>query len=264
MNYTGKIVWITGASSGIGEALTYLFSKEKAKIIISARRENELERVKNNCAENADNIFIAAFDLLDTKNIDELTNSLIKKFGRIDLLINNGGMSQRSYIEETPIENDRKLMEVNFFSSITLTKSVLPTMIKQKSGHIVAISSIVGKFGFPLRSAYSASKHALHGFYETARLELKKKNIKVTIAIPGRVQTNISKNALSGNGKPYGKMDGGQKHGIPVELCAQQIIDAIKKNKKEVNIGGKEVLLVHIRRFFPAIFEKIALKVKST
>ena len=264
MNYQGKIIWITGASSGIGEALVYLFCKQKAKIIISARRIIELERVKNNCGENSENIIIAPFDLLDTKKIQETADSLIKKFNKIDLLINNGGISQRSMIEETPLENDRKIMEVNYFSSVALTKSVLPSMIKQKSGHIVVVSSVVGKFGFPLRSAYSASKHALQGFFETARLELKQKNINVTIVIPGRVNTNISKNALSSNGKPYGKMDIGQKHGIPVESCAKKIIKAIDKNKKEVNIGGKEIFMVHLRRFFPSLFEKIALKVKPT
>ena len=151
MNFNNKIVWITGASSGIGEALAYAFAKQGAKLVLSARRENELQRVKNGCTGSPD-ILLLPFDLEDTSKVDILTQQVIKYFGRIDILINNGGISQRSLTKDTPIELDRKLMEVNYFSYVALTKSLLPQFIKQNSGHIVVISSIAGKFGFHLRS----------------------------------------------------------------------------------------------------------------
>ena len=173
-------------------------------------------------------------------------------------------MSQRALIKETPLELDRKLMEINYFGNIALTKAVLPYMLAQKSGHIVTVSSIVGKFGFPLRAAYSASKHALHGFYETMRTELKADNIRVTIAIPGRVKTQISVHALLKDGTSNNKMDEGQATGISAEKCAADIIKAIKKNKKEVLIGGKELLLAHIHRFVPGLYYRIVDKVKPT
>ncbi len=190
-------------------------------------------------------------------------NKIVQKYSSIDYLVLNGGVSQRSLANETPIEIDRKLMEVNYFGNIAITKAVLPQMIGQQYGHIIIVSSIVGKFGFPLRSAYSASKHALHGFFETLRAEHKKDNIKITIVIPGRVKTNISVNALNKEGKQHGEMDLGQEKGISAKSCSKQIIRSIKKNKKETLIGGKELFMVKIRRYVPFIFYKIVNKIEA-
>ncbi|MGZ4035760.1 MAG: SDR family oxidoreductase, partial [Bacteroidia bacterium] len=201
--YKNKIVWITGASSGIGEALAHAFAAEGAKLILSARRNDELVRVKNSLKLNDADVLILPLDLSDTSHVNELTKQVISKFGRIDILVNNGGMSQRSLAKDTSLENDRKLMEINFFGTVALTKSVLPFMLKQKSGHIIAMSSISGKFGFYLRSAYSASKHALHGFFESLRMEIYNDNIKVMIICPGRIKTNISINALTSDGSRH-------------------------------------------------------------
>jgi short-subunit dehydrogenase len=158
----------------------------------------------------------------------------------------------------------RKIMEINLFGAVLLSKYVLPVMLKNGGGHIVATSSISGKFGFNLRSAYAASKHALHGFFESVRLENYKENIRVTIVCPGRVRTNISLNALTAEGKAHGKMDDGQDGGISAESCAKQILKAIRKNKKEVLIGGKELLMVHFKRFTPFIFNRIIRNIKPT
>jgi len=178
-------------------------------------------------------------------------------------LIVNGGISQRSLTSETPLEVDRRLMEINYFGNIAITKAVLPHMIKQKSGHIITVSSIVGKFGFPLRSAYSATKHALHGFYETLRFEHQKDNIKVTVVVPGRIKTNVSINALNKDGKQHGKMDPGQDQGMSAEECSRQMIKAIRKNKKEVLIGGRELMMVRLRQFLPFLFYKIVNKIEA-
>jgi len=185
------------------------------------------------------------------------------QFNQLDYLIINGGISQRSYIKETPLEIDRQLMEVNYFGHIAITKAVLPYMIKQQSGHIATVSSIVGVFGFPLRSAYSASKHALHGFYETLRIEHLKDHIKVSIIIPGRVKTNISLNAINENGLPYNKLDEGQAKAMSPKKAAKGILKGLRKEKKEILIGGTELIMVYLKRFFPFIFHRIANKVKQ-
>ncbi len=262
MNFNNKIVWITGASSGIGEALAYAFAKQGAKLVLSARRENELQRVKNGCTGSPD-ILLLPFDLEDTSKVDILTQQVIKYFGRIDILINNGGISQRSLTKDTPIELDRKLMEVNYFSYVALTKSLLPQFIKQNSGHIVVISSIAGKFGFHLRSGYSASKHALHGFFESMRMEVYDNNIQVLMVCPGKIKTNVSINAITESGAKLNEMEASHEKAMSGEDCAAQIVRAISKNKYEVFIGGGELNAVRLKRFFPNLFFRIIRKVKS-
>lgn len=264
MNVKNKTIWITGASSGIGEALCYELAKDDCKLVISSRRVDELKRVKEQCNLDDSKVFILPFDLLNIPSAMKLAQQAVNAFGKVDILINSGGISQRSFVKDTPLEIDRKIMEVNYFATIALSKAVLPQMINMGEGHIVAISSIVGKFGFPLRSAYSASKHALHGFFETAQAEFKNENINFLIAVPGRVKTNISTNAVTKTGDAYGKMDEGQISGISAQDCAQKIIKAIKKNRKEVNIGRSDILLVYIHRYAPWLYRKIVAKVSAT
>jgi len=222
-----------------------------------------LETVQIECLLFTDQCAVIPLDLEKNTDYELQVNELIQKYATIDYLLVVGGISQRSLAHETPIDIDRKLMEINYFGNIAITKAVLLQMIKHQSGHIITVSSIVGKFGFPLRSAYSASKHALHGFYETLRAEHKKDNINVTIVIPGRVKTNISVNALNKEGKQHGEMDPGQDGGISAESCSKQIIRSIKKNKKEVLIGGKELFMVKIRKYVPFLFYKIVNKIEA-
>lgn len=264
MKFKHKIIWITGASSGIGEATAYAFAREGAQLILSSRREDELNRVRQNCEQWATQCLVIPMDLTDQTSIQKATESVKRNTGRIDILFNNGGISQRSLFYETPLEIDRKVMEIDYFGHVALTKAVIPIMLEQGSGHIAINTSITGKFGFPLRSAYAASKHALHGFFDSARAELYAKNIQVTIICPGRIQSNISINAITKDGKNYGKMDEGQAKGLPAEKCARQIIKAIYHQKKEVLIGGKEVIMVHIKRFLPSLYYRLAAKVKPT
>ena len=155
-------------------------------------------------------------------------------------------------------------MEIDYFSSVILTKAILPQMLSQKSGHIVAISSISGCFGFPLRSAYCAAKHAMYGFYESLDIEVRKRGVFVTIVAPGRIQTDISFSALSKDGTPHGKMDDAQAFGMPVETCVRKMLASISKQKHEALIGRKEVIMVHIYRKIPALFHKIIANVKPT
>lgn len=261
-NFQDKVVWITGASSGIGEALAYQFAQKGATLILSARRVTELERVKATCGEDkADRIHIVPLDLTQTEGVEALANEWVKKLGHIDVLINNGGISQRSLAVETPMSVDRRIMEVNYFGQVALTKAVLPHMIKQQSGHIAAISSLTGKFGFPLRSAYAASKHALHGYFETVLLENHANGIGVTVVNPGRIKTAISINALGKDGEATGVMDPGQAKGLPADVCAARIIRAIQRNRPDVTIGKADVLMVYFKRYIPGLFRAIAKRI---
>jgi len=262
--FKGKVAWITGASSGIGEALVYAFTERGAIVVASSNDPGGLERVKNNCAVPSEMIHCIPFDLAEMSDIEETVGKEIEKLGRIDYLLNLGGISQRARIDETPLWLDRKIFEINYFGTIALTKAVLPYMIKQQSGHVLATSSISGRFGFPLRSAYSASKQALHGFFETLYLENKKYNIRSTVIIPGRVKTAISIHALNAEGKEHGRLDDGQAGGITPEKAAETIIKGIIKDKREILVGKGELTLLHIRRYLPWLFFRIADRIKST
>lgn len=263
-SFSGKTAWITGASSGIGEALVYELAKRGANLIISSNDPDGLARVKNACSEAADRVTCMPFDLSDTSEIVNLVESQMKNLAKIDFLFNIGGISQRSRVDETPLWIDRKIFEINYFGTIAFTKAVLPYMIRQKSGHIAATSSISGRFGFPLRSAYSASKQALHGFFETLFLENKNNNIRTSVIIPGRVRTSISYHALDSEGREHGKLDEGLAKGIPPEKAARIIIRGILRNKREILVGGSELTMLYIRRICPWLFFRIADKIKST
>ncbi len=256
-----KTIWITGASSGIGRALAIAFSKENAQLILTSRNEKKLNEVAELCKPAK--CFVLPADLSETKELNQLVKKAMDCTGQIDLLMNNAGRSQRSLAKETDIRIDRQLFELNFFSAIELTKLVMPHMIKRKEGHIAVISSISGKFGFPLRTAYAATKHALQGFFESLRTELKADNIKVSIISPGRIKTNISLHALTKDGTSHGEMDPGQENAISAEKCARKIVSGIKKNKKEMLIGGKEILLVYIHRFLPFLYHRIVNKISA-
>ncbi len=262
--FIGKIAWITGASSGIGEALVHEFIRRGAKVVASSNDQPGLERVKASCGNLSDMVICVPFDLSDTSGIDKIVEQQIKVLGRVDFLLNIGGISQRARIDETPLWLDRKIFEINYFGTIALTKAVLPYMISRKSGHILATSSITGRFGFPLRAAYSASKQALHGFFETLYLENKKFNIRSSVIIPGRVRTQISLHALGSDGKEHGKMDDGLAKGISPDKAARIIIRGLVKNKREILVGKGELLMLHIRRYCPSLFFRIADKIKST
>ncbi|MEO7988814.1 MAG: SDR family oxidoreductase [Chryseolinea sp.] len=259
-----KVIWITGASSGIGEAITYELARRGAKLILSARRKEELERVKGNCIASAQpNIRVLALDLSQSSTLQLSTEAAIQIFGHIDILFNNGGISQRSLTKDTVLDVDRRIMEVDYFGTITLTKYLLPHFLQRKSGHYVTISSVMGIIGTPYRSAYAAAKHALHGFFDSLRAEVWRENIFVTVICPGWIRTNITMNALVGDGTNLNKMDGTTEDGMLPEELAKRIATAIEKKKREVYIGGtKEVMAIYMHRFFPGVFANIVKKAK--
>ena len=261
MDFKDKVVWITGASSGIGEFLTYALADLGALIVISARNKRELERVRNNCPDS-NKIWVEPLDVSDFEKIPPLAKKILDQFGQIHYLINNDGISQRALIQDTSFEVDQKIMNVNFLGSVALTKAVLPSMIKSRIGHIIVMSSVLGKMGVPWRSSYSASKHALHGYFDSLRAEVFKHNIKVTLICPGYVHTNVTINALKGDGSKNNVMANSTAGGFTPAEFAQKVIRAISKEKKEVYIGRKEVLGVYINRFAPSLFARIARSMK--
>jgi short-subunit dehydrogenase len=265
MKIEGKVAWITGASSGIGAALAGELFEGGATVVISARSASRLEEIKARLEKKAPGrCFAVPLDVTNKISVQEAVKQVKLLTGRVDILINNAGVSQRSYALDTSLEVDRELFEVNFFGAVAVTKGIAPLMISQGSGHIVVISSMAGKYGFRMRSAYSASKHALQGYFETLRAELYQDNIQVTIVCPGRIKTDISIHSLMGDGQTYGKMDKGQALGVPVEKCAKIIVRAIEHNRKEIFIGKRELLLLIIRRVCPPLYYKIANSASPT
>ena len=263
--FKNKRIWITGASSGIGEALSKAFAERGAQLILSARNEQELNRVAAGCAEaGATSVIVQPLDLARHETIPGVAESILNRVGKVDILINNGGVSQRALALDTSLEVDKKIMDINFFGTVALTKSVLPNMLTHQLGHIVTITSLTGKFGSPLRSSYAASKHALHGFFDSLRAELGQTPVKVTLICPGFVQTNVSVNALTGDGSRQNKMDEATEKGMSPEVLAQKILRAIETGKEEIYTGGKEVLAVYLKRFFPGYFSKLIKKAKVT
>lgn len=252
--------WITGASSGIGRATAVEAARHGHNLILTSRAGDALEETAQLCGEHAK---VLPYDLSKTDGLAELADKAWDLFpGGVDVLFCNAGQSQRTLVEDTDEDMIRRIMELNYFSVVLLTKAVLAKMLAAgKKGTLSCTTSINGRFGFPLRCAYSSSKHALYGFFETLAAEYHKKGIRVTIICPGRVNTNISLHALEKGGKEHGKLDAGQAGGISSEKAGRQIYKALMKGKAEKNVGGKELLMLYIKRFFPYICRIIARNV---
>ena len=263
MNLANKVVWITGASSGIGEGITYALAKEGCKLIISSRRTEELNRVKNNIKLADKDILVLPIDLEQHQNANDWLKKVIEKFSRIDILINNGGISQKSFALETDANVERKIMDINYFGSVALSKIVAPIMQKQKSGKIVAIASIIGRFGLPDLSTYSASKHAVYGFYDSFRLELRDDNIKVLIVSPGFINTNVAINAVKGDGKLVNENSPAMEKGMKTDVFAKKFLNALKSNRNHKYIGKKEIYAVPFKMIFPNTFYNLMYKMSK-
>ncbi|MFK7925494.1 MAG: SDR family oxidoreductase [Bacteroidia bacterium] len=261
--FQNKVFWITGASSGIGEAIAWQAIAEGAKVVLSARRKNELERVKE-ASSKPENCMVLPLDLTQSDSFPAALAKVEAHFGPVDVLVNNGGISQRGQVWETDLSVHRRIMEINYFGAVALTKTVLPTMVERKSGHVVGISSLSGKFGWHQRSAYAASKHALDGFLETAWLELQPHNVHTTIVSPGRIKTNISYNALTADGTQHGQLDPGQVKGLPADVCAKKVLHAVERQKAEVIIGKADRIMYWLKRFWPGGFRWLALRIEAS
>ncbi|MEJ7692259.1 SDR family oxidoreductase [Daejeonella sp.] len=263
MQFKNKVIWITGASSGIGEAVTYKMNQLGARLIISSRTGDALYKVKASCKGNPMDIHVLPLDLANTESLPEKAAAAEKIYGHVDMIIHSGGVSQRSLAIDTDIKVAQSIMDTNFWGTVVLTQAILPRMMARNSGHIVIISSLVGKFGTKFRSAYSASKHALHGYFDSLRTEITPE-IKIMIVCPGFIKTNVTYNALKADGSRQNTMDDAQANGMPAFECANEIVKAIGAGKQEVYIGGKEKYGVLLKRFFPGLFSNIIRRAKVT
>ena len=250
-------IWITGASSGIGEALAIAFAKGGARIILSGRDEAKLAAVKKSCKHSKKHI-IVPFDISDAEQAKEAYDAATAQVGKIDWLINNAGVSQRSLIMETSEEVERQIMEIDYFAQTRLTRLVLPDMIAQGGGKVVMISSVAGLLGTQYRGAYGAAKAALHMWANSLRAELHGQGIEVATIFPGFIQTNVSINALTGDGSAQGTMDEATNKGLTATAFAKQVVKALGNNKEYIIVGGKqEKLATRVNRLSPPKLYKL-------
>lgn len=260
MRFKDQVVWITGASSGIGEGLALGFAREGAKLVLSARRADQLERVKASCA-GASDVLLVPFDMVDEIGRAQAVELVLRRFGHIDIMVHNAGISQRSLAKDTALHVDRAIMELDYFAVIALTKLILPSMLGRKSGHFVVTSSVAGKFGTPLRSAYCAAKHALHGYFDTLLVECAPDNISVSLLVVAGVQTDVSLHALKGDGSRWGRMDETQSKGMSVAECTRIVLDGVAKKNHEINVlvppSDRFILM---RRLIPGVFYRMLIK----
>lgn len=264
MKLGGKVVWITGASSGIGAALAVRLAQRGARLLLSARRAGRLEQVRDRCG--AAQVAVLPMDIADTAAAPARVREAAALFGRIDVLINNAGVSQRSLFAETEPAVIGRLLEADLLAPILLTHAVLPLLIEQKSGHLVFVSSLAGKIGAPLRTAYCAAKHGLCGFADSLRAELWRHGIGVTVAVPGFVRTEISLASLDGAGMARAIMDPGQATGISAERCAAAIVAAIERDRREVAVGMglRGTLALALRRLAPGLLARSLRSARAT
>lgn len=262
MTLANKTIWITGASSGIGESLAIELAGRGAKLVLSARRSEELERVRKRCADPS-RVFVLPLDVSDTDAAAKNVTRAIELAGPIDVMVHNAGIGQRALAKDTPLSEDRRVMELNYFGVVALTKALLPSMQQRHTGHFVVVSSVTGYVGTPHRTAYAASKHALHGFFEGFRAEVFADGIAVTMICPGFVRTEITKKALvasGGSAADHTATEGG----LAPEVAARSIAKAIDRRARETYVGGAEIGGIYLRRYAPALLAQLLRRVKTT
>lgn len=253
------MVWITGASSGLGAALARAFASEGARLVLSARRKEALERVRSECAKPEAHA-VVPLDLACSAGFPALAEEVMRTCGRIDLLINNGGVSQRGLALETTEAVERRIMEVDYFGTVALTKAVAPHLVRRRSGRIVVISSVMGYLGTPMRSSYAAAKHALHGYFDSLRAELWRDGVRVTIVCPGYVRTAVSANALTADGSQHERLDGKTARGMDPASCAAKIVAGLSRGKDEIHVGGGELWGIWLQRWAPRLLARVVRK----
>ncbi len=243
MKLKGQTIWITGASSGVGEGMAKVFYREGASLVLSARRQEELERVKAECrGGGSGRIDIVPFDVTDAAAREAAVRMVLDRHGRLDVLVNNAGIGQRSAAKDTSFDVDRRIMEVDFFAPVALAKLVLPRFIEQQSGRFIVTSSVAGKHAVPHHSAYCAAKHALHGYFDTLRVEHLQDNIHVTLLVIAGIKSNVFRHALTGTGAEYGPSEWDGGNGMSAEACAERVVEGMLADEYELVIGIEAAL----------------------
>ncbi len=259
MKWENKMVWIIGASSGIGQGLAMAINQLGGFVVLSSRNSSSLQNTQSQL-RHPEKSGVILLDLTNDESIAQAIAQYEQQFKQIDTLIHSGGISQRSLALETTSESTELIFKSNFLGQIPITQYAAKKMIARQSGKIVVITSFTGKWGFFLRSSYAASKHALHGFYDSLRMEIENDGVQIHLVTPGFIATDISKNAIDPTGQATGEMDNNQQQGISASLCAQQILQGIDKEKTEFGVGGSELKALWIHQYFPNLFQKILRK----
>ncbi|MEJ8567849.1 SDR family oxidoreductase [Elongatibacter sediminis] len=263
--FANQVVWITGASSGIGEALAVEFARQRARLVLSARRRDELERVRQRCLDTdagRGTILVLPLDITDHDAMPAAVEEVTTTIGPVDLLINNAGISQRSKCLDTDLAVYRRLFEIDVFGQIALTRAVLPGMLARSSGHIAVTSSVAGKVGAPFRTGYCAAKHAVMGFFDALRAEVDEHGIEVSTIVPGFIRTNISKAAITGTGEAFGRTDSNIAGGMDPDAAARVIVKGLARGKMEIPVGkGMEMHALWLKRFFPGLVLRLASRI---
>lgn len=263
MDLRGKTIWLTGASSGIGEALAIALAAAGARLLLSARSLDKLEAVRQRCVSPQLHR-VAALDLSDASAVPARATAILAEHGPVDVLINNAGIGQRASVLDTALPVDRQIMEVNYFAAVALTRAVLPGLLTRPEAMVVSVASVMGKFATPRRSAYCASKHALVAFMDSLRAELSDSSLNVLTVCPGYIHTPFSISALKGDGSAQGQMDAGQLQGMAPEKCAAGIVRAMQRNRAELWIGGKEIFGVYLKQICPPLLRHLVSRVRVT
>jgi short-subunit dehydrogenase len=251
-----KVVVITGASSGIGKALAESFAKRSSKLVLAARSEDKLVELKKNLQLSENNVLIVQTDVSKEEDCKNLVEKTIHQFGKIDVLINNAGISMRAIFEHADLKVLKKLMDVNFWGTVYCSKYALPYLLKSK-GSVVGVSSIAGYKGLPGRTGYSASKFAMQGFLEVVRIENMKKGLHVLIACPGFTASNIRLSSLTADGSQQEESPRDEGEMMSAEEVAERIIKAIKQKKHRLILTSQGKLTVNLNKFFPKLMDKL-------
>lgn len=261
-NLNGLSVWITGASSGIGLQMALIAARAGASLLlISSRKEALMDAAKQCRKEGAPEVNIAVANFSEPHDVTAMTLKILEHKSPPDYLILNAGVSQRSLAGETDLDVTQYIMDINFTSAVAIARILVPAMVNVGGASIGVTSSLVGEFGFPQRSSYSASKHALHGYFESVALEYRHEGIWVTLVLPGRIRTPISMNAFDGQGRRHLSMDPGQQNGMDPAICAERYWKALIKGRRYVLIGGTDRIMVYLHRFLPGLFRRIARRI---
>lgn len=250
-----KRIWIIGASSGIGEGLVKILAEKGAKLIISARNESKLIELK--AAFHLAEIEVLALDVENLSSLQDLTDRAWQHFDGLDYVFLNAGMTVRDLVVDSRLDVERKIMDINFWGPVAITKVLLSEKKPDSKLHLVLTSSLSGKYGVPKLAAYAASKHAIHGYFDSLRAETFGSGLFIHIVIPGFIRTNITVAGLRGDGSTSGKMQNALAEGMDPEVCALGILRGLERGKEEFVVGGSERFTVPLNRLFPSLMKRL-------
>lgn len=273
LSLAGKTVWITGASSGLGEALAHRFAQQGARLLLSARRVERLERVRDAVSSTdvlsahggttRPEVELLPLDLADFPSLADKTAQALSRMGRIDVMVHNAGVGQRGLVTESTFAVDRHLLDVNFLGPVAITKALLPSMIDARSGHFVVISSVLGLMSMKRRAGYCASKHALHGYFNALRAEVDELGVRVLLVCPGHIDSEFSQQALDGEGRRHGVNDAGSRVGLSPDQCAEQTVRGLSRGLAEIYPAKWETAGIYLNRLAPSLMRKVVARMRA-